>query len=102
MRSVPKPILANREEQKAYEVRDDFLLETRRFVNESYRIKLSDLEIKSGQIKYGPPDISDDRITSITYKGITLASVIEITNPPNLVYYTFFRNLRPLEKLLKK
>lgn len=72
---------------------DDFFIETRDFIRQKYKVQESEFYIKSGELAYNSFQITNDRITYLSYKDMILASVFETRTEFNYVRYTFFRNL---------
>lgn len=94
MKPVPKPITVNTGDQyKVTKTIDDFFLETCDYIREKYQVQPSECQIKSGEIAYNPLQVTDDRITYLSYRGIVLACVFETRTEFNYVQYSFFRNL---------
>jgi hypothetical protein len=52
--------------------------------------------INSGSITNGLDQVTDDRVTTLTYSGRVVATVIENRTDFNCVSYSFFRNVEDL------
>ena len=103
MNPIPNPIIINTGEQSRFsKTIDDFFLETRDFIQERYDVQESEFKIKSGELAYNSTQITDDRITYLSYKDMILASVFETRTEFNYVRYKFFRNLEGFEELAPK
>ncbi|MBI2669405.1 hypothetical protein HYX14_06200 [Candidatus Woesearchaeota archaeon] len=103
MNPVPNPIIVNTGEQhRVSKTIDDFFLETRDFIQERYNVQEPEFEIKSGELAYHSTQITDDRITYLSYRDMILASVFETRTEFNYVRYTFFRNLEGFGGLAPK
>lgn len=103
MKQIPNPIVVNTGEQdRVSKTIDDFFLETKEFVQENYCVQEPDFMIKSGELAYNSPQITDDRITYLSYRDLVLASVFETRTEFNYVRYKFFRNLEGFEELALK
>lgn len=103
MNPIPNPITVNTGEQgRVAKTIDDFFIETRDFVLQTYEVRESEFNIRSGELAYNSSQITDDRITYLSYRNIILASVFETRTEFNYVRYTFFRNLEGFEELAPK
>jgi hypothetical protein len=101
MNFIPNPIIVNTGEQyMVIKTIDDFFLETKNFFERTYDLDESEFQIKSGQLAYNAMQVTDDRITYLTYGDMILASVLETRTEFNHVRYTFFRNEGGLEELV--
>lgn len=103
MNPIPDTLIVNTGEQEIVtKTIDDFFIETRDYIKETYRVENSKFQIKSGELAYHFSQITDDRITYLSYKDIILASVFETRTEFNYIRYTFFRNLDRFEELAPK
>jgi len=99
MKPIPNPIMVNTgEQERVAKTIDDFFVETRDFAKKIYKLRESEFQIKSGELAYSS-QITDDRVTYISYKDIILAGVFETRTEFNRVRYTFFRNLEGLRNI---
>jgi hypothetical protein len=100
MNPVPDPIIVNTGEQHTVtKTIDDFFLESWNYIQENYQVQVSECQIKFGEIAYNPLQITNDRITYLSYRSVIVACVFETRTEFNYVQYSFFRNL---DNLLKK
>ncbi len=103
MNPIPNPIRVNTGEQEGVaKTIDDFLVETEKFIKKHYEVQESKFQIRSGEIAYNSGQITNDRITYLSYRDMILASVFETRTELNYVHYTFFRNLDGLVELAPK
>lgn len=103
MNPIPKPITVNTgEEGSIRKTIDDFFLETKDFVLQTYSVLNHDFNIRSGELAYHYSQITDDRVSYLQYRDIVLASVFETRTELNYVHYIFFRNVENFESLVKK
>jgi hypothetical protein len=103
MNPIPNPIRVNTgEQEEVSKTIDDFFGETRNFVQEMYKVQELEFEIRSGEIAYDGSQVTDDRVTYLSCRGMVLASVFETRTEFNHVQYTFFRNLDGLGELAPK
>jgi len=113
MKSIPNPITVNTgEQEKVTKTIDNFFVETKEYIEKQYEVKGPYWEIKTGEITYDPrqrlsdskieKQISDHRITYLSYKDWILASVFETRTVFNHVRYTFFRNLDGFEEFISE
>ena len=101
MKPIPAHITVNTGEQhKITKTIDDFFIETNNFIKQNYKIQDEHIEIKSGQRAIPPSQISNDRITYLSYKNTPVAIVLETRTEFNHVEYTFFRNLDILKEII--
>ncbi|MBU0929680.1 MAG: hypothetical protein KJ623_01255 [Nanoarchaeota archaeon] len=106
MKPVPNPITLNTDYHgEISKIIDDFFIETKEFVEEYYEAPKWDVpkigwQIRSGEIAYDTVQITNDRITYLTYRDMfILASVLETRTEFNYVHYTFFRDLDGFKKI---
>lgn len=103
MNPIPNPIIVNTgEQERVSKTIDDFFIEIKDFIQEKYKVQESEFEIKSGELAYNSTQITDDRITYLSYRDVILASVFETRTEFNHVRYTFFRNLEGFRELSPK
>ncbi len=103
MKPLPPSIIVNTGEQEnVSKTIDDFFVETRDFVRQTYEVYESEFNIRSGELAYNSAQLTDERITYLSYKSMILASVFETRTEFNHVMYTFFRNLEGCGELAHK
>jgi hypothetical protein len=103
MNPVPNPITVNTGEQGGVsKTIDDFFIETRDFIRQTYEVQELKFNIRSGELAYTSPQITDDRVTYLSYGNMILASVFETRTEFNHIRYTFFRNLEGFGELAPK
>ena len=103
MNPIPNPIIVNTgEQERVAKTIDDFFVETKEFIEKHYEVQESEFQIKSGEIAYNSTQITDDRITYLSYRDMILANVFETRTEFNYVHYTFFRNLDGFGELAPK
>lgn len=94
MKPIPSPITVNTgKQEEVSKTIDDFFIETKNSIQSNCETKETDFETKSGELAYSFSQITDDRITYLSYKDNIIASVFEIRTEFNHVRYTFFRNM---------
>ena len=96
MKPIPKQITINTGDQgKIQQIIDEFFSETVKTIEKKLNIhnEPKSFEIKSGELSYNSLQITDDRITYLTYFGKIVASVFEIRNELNYIQYTFYRDI---------
>jgi hypothetical protein len=100
MNEVPKSrVVTTGDQGLVSDTIDEFFRETFEYVLETYNVERMDLEIDSGEISYRKSIITDNRITHLSYNGMTLAGVLETRTLFNHVSYSFFRTLEGLDEL---
>ena len=103
MNTTPNPIRVNTgEQQRVSGTIDCFFSETKEFIEKTYGAQELELEIRSGEVAYNPLQVTDDRITYLSYQDMVLACVFETRTEFNYVQYTFFRNLEGFGELAPK
>ena len=103
MNPIPDPITVNTgEQERVSKTIDNFFIETREFIEKQYTLQKVGWGIKSGGVAYRPEQVTNDRITYLSYKDAVLAVVLETRTEFNHVQYTFFRNLEGFNKLFAK
>ena len=101
MKPIPKPrIVITGDQSTITPTIDDFFAETLEFAQERYNLLPIYFEIKSGDLAYHHNQITNDRVTHLSYHNIILATVFETRTEANNVMYTFFRDLKGLEELI--
>jgi len=94
MKKVPNPVTVTTGEQGGVsKTIDDFFVETVDFFGKKYGACRSEFEIKSGELAYDSRNVTNDRITYLSYRDMVLASVFETRTKFNHIHYTFFRDL---------
>lgn len=100
MKHRPAPLTVNTGEQhKVSKTIDDFFTETKNFVQKNHEAHDIYFQIKSGEIGYIFSQLSNDKITYLSYRDQVIASVLETRTEFNHIRYTFFRNLNDLKNL---
>ena len=100
MSKLPKSVTVNTgEEEKLSKTINDFFAETVNIVETTYLVERRDFLIESGQIAFHHSQITDNRITYISYRDRILAGVLETRTEFNRIRYTFFRTLKSLDDL---
>ncbi|MBU0460829.1 MAG: hypothetical protein KJ771_08555 [Nanoarchaeota archaeon] len=103
MNPIPNPITVNTgEQERVSKTIDLFFVETKEFIEENYEVDEPYFQIKSGELAYNSTQITDDRITYLSYKDMILASVFETRTEFNYIRYIFFRNLEGFGELAPK
>jgi hypothetical protein len=103
MNPIPNPIRVNTGDQyKVSKTIDDFFVETKVFIEKTYNVKKLGFEIRSGGIAYNNFQVTDDRVTYLSYRDMVLACVFETRTEFNYVQYTFFRNIERFGELTSK
>ena len=98
MKDIPKTIRVNTGEQhELSNTIDDFFMETKEFFQRERGLEERHFQIKSGELAYNSMQLTDDRVTYLTYKDIIIASVFQTRTEHNHVQYVFFRNLDSLD-----
>jgi hypothetical protein len=101
MKPIPKPrIVITGEQSEVTQTIDNFFAETVEFAQKRYNLLPIYFELKSGELAYRHNQITDDRVTHLSYHNIILATVFETRTEENNVMYTFFRDLKGLEELI--
>jgi len=105
MKPIPKPIFITTGDQEIAEagrIIDDFLIETKNYVQRFYGLDGLEWKINSGELAYTAEHVTDDRVTYLSYRDIVIANIFETRNELNNINYTFFRNLDGIKELVSK
>jgi hypothetical protein len=106
MNPIPKPITADVGDPQIARTMNEFFAETKEFVEKTYGAIEPGFKIGSGEVFYSGQiscdvvlsrQISNDRVTSLSYNGLVLAGVFETRTEFNYVRAVFFRSLEGLE-----
>jgi len=98
MKPVPKPITVDVGDQHIIaRTMDDFFIETKEFVEKTYGAIDPGFKIKSGEVLYSG-QISNDRITYLSYNDFVLAGAFATRTEFNHVRCVFFRSLEGLAR----
>lgn len=90
MNPTPNSIIVNTgEQEKVSKTIDDFFIETRNFIQEKYKVQESKFQIKTCELADNSYQITDNRITYLSYKDMILANVFETRTEFNYVKHTF-------------
>jgi len=103
MNPIPNSIRVNTgEQQKVSKTIDGFFVETKEFIEKTYKVQELEFEIRSGNIAYNFTQMTDDRITYLSYRNMIIAGVFETRTEFNYIQYTFFRNLEGFREIALK
>lgn len=102
MKSIPESVvLTTGDQHKVTKTIDDFFLDTKKEVQRSHLNATPGFELKSGELAYRMNQVTDDRITYLSYNEKVIAAVFETRTEFNQVRYTFFRNLEAIKGLAR-